>query len=114
MRKKVPLRDLSLSLASQNAIGENDSAHFNLSYFRLYGVKIPENHLKYTINNNNQRLSQKFDAGKGFINVFFNRNDTRARLRARTYEARIAYVQGHSESARARAALLNPSLQFRS
>ena len=33
--------------------------------------------------------------------------------RARTYEVRIAYVQGHSKSARARKALFTPALQLR-
>ena len=27
-----------------DAIDEIDSAHFNLSYFRINGMKIPENH----------------------------------------------------------------------
>ena len=53
-----------------DAIGKNDSAYFNLSYFRIYGIKIPQNRWKYTLNNNNQIIRQKFNAGKGFVNVF--------------------------------------------
>ena len=40
-----------------DVIDANDSAHFNLSYFRTYGIQIPENRYKYTLNSKNQVLS---------------------------------------------------------
>ena len=53
-----------------HVIDANYPAHFNLSYFRKYGMKIPENRYRYTLNNNNQHPCRNFSAGKGFLNVF--------------------------------------------
>ena len=53
-----------------DSIGENDSVHLDVAIFRISGMKIPENRLKYTLNNNNQHPHQKFNVGEGFVNVF--------------------------------------------
>ena len=52
-----------------DGIGAIDSAHFNLSYFLIYSMKISENGYKSTLNNKNSLLRQKFCVGEGFINV---------------------------------------------
>ena len=51
-----------------DVIDVNDSAHFNLSYFRIYRLETAENRYTYThtLSNINQLRRQKFNAGRGW------------------------------------------------